>query len=399
MELSALLIFGLFHTVLCDLFDGMSQTALIPWQGGTAPSDPFGSPPHVSMVMSCTSSSRCPSGRTIDYTPTVDTGSCGILISAIDIPDFTTALCVSGWQYLSSSDKLYKGCWINRDVIFNPGSTSTTSGEVTATVPVLAVTATAVCDPHYAVPYDVLMAPSLCPDNTTVYTSYPRGITLMGIGFGRQSDGQPQGTPDKNPLLNVTTIGRTQISTLTYWPGYVITTRGLDVGLTNTNAGTTSGRFLYTQLYEHYPYGTSYRHQFDWQELDGCVGFSSTPVSCVTCKIVLDTGFQRGFVRIQKSDGVVLPRNDPDNVSPLNASINVDLVFGNPYIATESFTVVSETTATVPVTSLDKEAPDTPIRAAYSNRLERIVNTGSHVFRIFKMSFDAERGKLGLDAA
>jgi len=64
----------------------------------------------------------------------------------------------------------------------------------------------------------------------------PTGIAYMGVGFGREHDGQPQGTPDKNPLLNLTAIDGTPIQPGTYRAGYVVTPSGVHVGLSAANS-------------------------------------------------------------------------------------------------------------------------------------------------------------------
>lgn len=57
----------------------------------------------------------------------------------------------------------------------------------------------------------------------------------MDIGFGRVTDRQPPGTPDKNPVLNAVDIAGT-ISVLTrLWPGYIIRNADITVCLTDSD--------------------------------------------------------------------------------------------------------------------------------------------------------------------
>jgi hypothetical protein len=51
---------------------------------------------------------------------------------------------------------------------------------------------------------------------------HPQGIAVIGIGFGREADHQPQSTPDHNPFLAVPGIRE---------PGYIVTRRAVRVGL------------------------------------------------------------------------------------------------------------------------------------------------------------------------
>lgn len=60
----------------------------------------------------------------------------------------------------------------------------------------------------------------------------------MGVGFGRRADGQPQGTPDKNALLNIQSINDKPVG-FQFCPGYIISAakeNGIYVGITKTNA-------------------------------------------------------------------------------------------------------------------------------------------------------------------
>ncbi|KAG8411869.1 hypothetical protein J3458_015164 [Metarhizium acridum] len=392
-----------------DIFDGFTESTLVPWLENQV-ADPFANTVHVSMRLSCTGTVDCVGGRTKDYKPVVDTGSTGIMLVAKEIPDFIPGTCPTedvGWQYLSSSDKLYRGCWIKKEVVFNPGSASTTQPEMTATVPVLAVTESAFCDPRSSFgEYDVLAAPNTCPDPTVVFDTNPTTLSMLGIGFGRQKSGQPQGYPDKNPFLQMTTVAGHAVNWFSYRPGWVITKRGVHSGLTNFNAGG-SREFRYTRLPPHHPPSPPSappvpRHPLDWDQLDGCIKFTydtiigGTPTTvvtpCVKCKVLLDTGFQRGFVRLRSpTTDAVMPRTG-SGASPLKAGAIIDVSFGSPAIDGERFTVAAGRSGA-------GAAPDNDIRAVYSTRLPRFVNAGSHAFRLKKMAFDAISGAVGFAPA
>jgi hypothetical protein len=87
-----------------------------------------------------------------------------------------------------------------------------------STVPVMAVTKVScetgarACDPNTI-------------DSTAAGTHY------FGIGFAGGA-GQPQGTPDKNAFLNVTSVpGGASLPS----PGYILSTQGAQIGLTSSN--------------------------------------------------------------------------------------------------------------------------------------------------------------------
>jgi hypothetical protein len=67
---------------------------------------------------------------------------------------------------------------------------------------------------------------------------HPRGIAMMGMGFARESKQQEHGTPAYNPFLNVQAIrfqGALQTLPADWCNGYIVTPRGIELGLTATN--------------------------------------------------------------------------------------------------------------------------------------------------------------------
>src|SRR5258708_11547342 len=73
----------------------------------------------------------------------------------------------------------------------------------------------------------------------------PKGVAMLGIGFGREHDGQEQSTPDKNPFLADTAAGER------HRRGYIVTRTGIRVGLTATDAGSA---FAFIKLAPHAKY-------------------------------------------------------------------------------------------------------------------------------------------------
>src|SRR5262249_21182833 len=70
----------------------------------------------------------------------------------------------------------------------------------------------------------------------------PRGILMLGIGFGRRHDHQAQSGPEKNPFLNIATLKGNAADGARMRRGYVVTRRGVHIGLT---AASTGGDFAY----------------------------------------------------------------------------------------------------------------------------------------------------------
>lgn len=67
----------------------------------------------------------------------------------------------------------------------------------------------------------------------------------MGVGFGRRADGQSQGTPDKNTLLNIRSINGRSVGS-EFCQGYIISAareNAIYVGITKSN----TDRFQHNQ--------------------------------------------------------------------------------------------------------------------------------------------------------
>jgi hypothetical protein len=73
----------------------------------------------------------------------------------------------------------------------------------------------------------------------------PHRISMIGIGFGRRGDRQAQSGPDKNPFLNVTNFNGDGPNVEPWRRGYIVTRRGVHIGLTAAN---TQGDFSYVKL-------------------------------------------------------------------------------------------------------------------------------------------------------
>ena len=84
----------------------------------------------------------------------------------------------------------------------------------------------------------------------------PRGVAMMGVGFARESGEQVHGTPDFNPFLTLTHVagsdGRLHPLPGGWRNGYVVTARGVYLGLT----GAVTGNAAFVKLAPNPAYST-----------------------------------------------------------------------------------------------------------------------------------------------
>jgi hypothetical protein len=114
------------------------------------------------------------------YNPINDTGTCGLIISASGFPDWTSASSSQhpvGWEFLSSSKRLYSGHWVPNNI------TSMNVGvEVISQVPILLVEEETICQ-NYNESTDMNICPTPTLGPKPSVTSMPTGIQVMGVGF------------------------------------------------------------------------------------------------------------------------------------------------------------------------------------------------------------------------
>lgn len=150
----------------------------------------------------------------------MDTGSVGIIASEdIFQPAPGAQNLGPGRQIYSSSGIVEEGTWwsATQNIYDSNGTLLATSN-----VPVLQVTKIS-CQPHARG----------CQAN-----DHPTGISVMGIGFARESNEQPLGTPPYNAFLNLQTVlrnGMLQPLPKDWINGYVVTPTGVYLGLTSSN--------------------------------------------------------------------------------------------------------------------------------------------------------------------
>jgi hypothetical protein len=166
------------------------------------------------------------SGRKLTFA--VDTNSTIVLIGAPLLPKVRlTKQNAPGWQFSYSNSMLYNGQFVDRNITMYGAK----SGEaVVSQVPVLVVTKVEVCPG-----YDVNQDNGVCPRRKLKGTASAVKLSYMGVGFGRNVSGSglPYDTPVYNPFLNV--IRHSSSATLSMRTGYIISKRGVYLGLTEDN--------------------------------------------------------------------------------------------------------------------------------------------------------------------
>ena len=215
----------------------------------------------------------------------------------------------------------------------------------------------------------------------------------MGVGFGREHDGQPQGTPDKNPLLNITSIDGKPVQPGTMRSGYILTPQGVHVGLTPAK---TSG-FAYTKL--------SCSQPRDCSQAPICVAVDGS--SCAQGSVLVDTGIPQMYLSVPpgvpvRTQSVPDPSNRALQICALRNGSRVTVRFGAPNaIAFYSFVVAqSPAQPTQPTLVLlppsTAGSPPACVPPSGAPGRPAFVNTGGNFLQGFDVLFDADGGLFGL---
>ncbi|TVY35046.1 hypothetical protein LSUB1_G005503 [Lachnellula subtilissima] len=313
------------------------------------------------------------------YNPVIDTGTCGLIVSAAEFPNWTPELAEKhpvGFEYLSSSKKLYVGRWIPSDIVF-------LQADVATSVPILVVSKRYICSGYNS----TRDGPNCISPMETI--DMPTKISLLGVGFGRQFDGQLQGNPDKNPFLNVVSIHGTPINATSHFrSGYKISKEGITLGLTANN---TAG-FRFIDLDE----GVT-EDPRDWAPVPASIRVGTVPFVSDNTTALMDTGIDQMYLTVPPSMPVEThiekSRSTGANVSVLDDGQVVEVQYGRPggNAASYCFKVgdmdLVETGVTPPQVIVTRSSTKKPF-----------VNTGRHFFRGFEIIFDAAGGRYGFKA-
>jgi len=363
-----------------SIYNGFTTQVLIPFVSNAANSPiPFTEKVRVAITIGSGTDSK-------DLSPSIDTGTCGFVLSTNSFPRWPPANLSDypvGWEFLSSSKKLYSGHWIPQDVSFRQAGV-----QVKSQIPILAVEDTVIC-PHYQAT-DKNVCPTPVGEEPPAVTHLPERISLFGVGFGRQHDGQPQGNPDKNAFLNIVSINNTPTASDTkFRNGYIITREGIIIGLTESN---TAG-YSFSELNEGMHHAT---HPLDWQPVSACIAVDPM-ASCVEGTALIDTGITHSYLTLPLDSPI--HRHDTESpsskalVKALDDGSVVHITFGTGVNSVEdTFTVVNSTN-----TMITDHTPDMIITTLSAPAVKPpFINTGTHFLRTWNVAFDAGGGRFGL---
>ncbi|MBK1837934.1 hypothetical protein JHL17_10975 [Azospirillum sp. YIM B02556] len=318
------------------------------------------------------------------HTVTMDTGSVGVAMSATNIPGYdrlkTAPGAKPGTQFLSSSKVLWVGTWVPMTVtLYGRGDKPVATSDVF----ILGVEKSGRCDSYQT---DRQICPNLPPPE--------KPVLYMGVGFGQEADFQPQGTPDKNVLLNLRSVNGQPVADGTLNTGYIIGRQGIQVGLTAAN--TAGFRFAKLEPYPQYP--------GDWMMPRGCIAVNPDenrdadgPI-CTPANVLVDTGIPQSYMTVPPSikfETIRQPdKSEPDKTVGVLAprtSVAVHIPDSANPIATDAFVIgggaPNEPVQVIPSST---EPPPPAVRKA------PFINTGRHFLRQYQFLYDAKQGYVGL---
>ncbi|KAL7755625.1 hypothetical protein ACKLNR_014152 [Fusarium oxysporum f. sp. zingiberi] len=348
----------------------------------------------------------------------VDTGTCGIVVSK-EVVNFDEGEAdILGYQWLSSSKILYVGWWVYRWVWFNHGHSDSTSQVVGGRVRILALEKKWEKCPNWT-PADK----ENCPDMEHAVPGDTSNVRMMGIGFGRMHDGQPQGDPYKNPLLNIQRIGSVWVPS--FCPGWIIDLQGITFGLTDNNWAQFEQRRnnigeirLGTDPGWHYLWHPPPLF-FPWGEMHACVGFAEHPVDkyidplkwldhCVWGAALFDTGLDnpKASIRMPCEISRKSSLNPRGGVPPGETEYDSLLLTANAVVIVG---IADSEEHRSMIASWAYETPTSPawlwdVAPRYTDLYcdanppirPPSINTGMHIFRRFAFGFDPLRGRAAL---
>jgi hypothetical protein len=315
------------------------------------------------------------------FTVTMDTGSVGIIVgSNYFVPPSdgrnNPSFVGPGSETLTSSGVIVKGDWYKTTVNLYDD----TKIVATSTIPVLAVNNVS-CEVNAR--------------DCHVTDSSGSNVHYFGVGFSGGA-GQPQGTPEKNAFLNVTSVPLT--SSLPS-PGYILTTTGAQIGLTSSNS---QGFTLIKLDPVLAPNATQWQTSpanpnvlTDWQHTKGTITVNGKSGRGV---VLFDTGVSTGF--LTPPVGV----NPNTGTGPVNAECNGS---SPPSCAVSGTTVrVSFPEKLSPIASFGYTVgagngaqngnPLSPLAVSIDHNGAPFLNTTVRFLQAFDYMYDAGNGFTGL---
>lgn len=200
----------------------------------------------------------------------------------------------------------------------------------------------------------------------------PITTQMFGIGFGREASGFPNGTPDANPLLNIDWIATGDASKLVR--GYIVTQKGIELGLTAANAqGTTFLRLTA---------GPNAGTAIEWQMTPGDLQAGGAIGSGT---VLPDTGVYTAYIKLPDGSSI----KDGENI-PKGTLVTVYMPGRtSPPVALYSFRVGDTNNPLAPVGDVFAESKKTGDTGA------TYINTTITILRGFNLIYDADSGFAG----
>jgi hypothetical protein len=314
---------------------------------------------------------------------TMDTGSVGIIVgSSYFKPPANGRLDPSfigpGGETLTSSGIIFSGDWYKAIVNLYNGNTMVAS----STVPVMAV-------------IDVSCEPNARACNPDTIGGTAAGTHYFSIGFAG-GQGQPQGTPDKNAFLNVTSIsGGGPLPS----PGYILSTQGVQIGLTSSN---TQGFALIKLQPLLAPNSTQWQTApasanvlTDWQHARGTITVNGRSG---TGSILFDTGVTTGFLTPPVGvapqtgmgpSGAECNGSNPASCAVSGTSVQVSFPSLTAPVAVLKYTVGANNGS-------QSGNPVSPFAVSVEQNNAPFLNTTVRFLQAFNYIYDAANGFIGL---
>ncbi|WP_238121268.1 MULTISPECIES: hypothetical protein [unclassified Xanthobacter] len=319
-----------------------AQTAgpvTLPYLNAPAPGAPITAPPTLGISI----------GGAM-HRAVMDTGSTGVIISASSIAhlDQLPDLGPGSLTY-SSSGRIMRGRYVVAPVTVHGADGRRVT---TRPLPVLAVSR-----------IDCLKTARNCTPRDK-----PRGVAMLGIGFARERDHQPQGTPEKNPFLNLPNMAPGALRR-----GYVVSRQGVQVGLTGAEEGFTRISLARSDI------------PGEWAPLPACLSLAGRqPPACGT--LLMDTGVTRMYLTVPESQSAGLLAG---------GGADARLAPGTPVQVVPPNGVAGPRYG---FTAGDAADPLAPAEIVVSRRARRapFINTTVRFLNGFDYLYDADAGVVGL---
>ncbi|KAF1942077.1 hypothetical protein EJ02DRAFT_183385 [Clathrospora elynae] len=309
----------------------------------------------------------------------VDTGSTGTLIGAPILPNISPTAGTPVHHFFTSSKILYVGRLLELPIDF----VGEAGSYATATAPILIVDKSWRC-PWYDASIDRFECP-VGPNGELAQERSTSNITYMGVGFGRNGprDGMPYATPNVNPFLNIDAIDGDPVSKGAMRTGYVISTEGIQLGLTTIN---TLG-FAFANLE---PGLTHVEDSRDWAMAKMCFSIDGEGSNCGPA--LIDTGIPQMYIRAEEGASiptVFIPNPNPNGTAGMVKRVKpgTKITVGFPSLGrpAASYSFVVGDNSSIEPSYVFPQLPQHP----------PFVNTGQNFLFGYSIAFDAVGGRFG----